>query len=38
LFEVCQRLDALADELACERITDTQTSEIASLHAAMALH
>jgi len=35
LFEVCQGLEALAGELACERITDTEIAEIGSLHAAM---
>ena len=35
LFEVCQGLEALAGELACERITDAEIAEIGSLHAAM---
>jgi DNA-binding GntR family transcriptional regulator len=38
LFEVCQGLEALAGELACERITDAQVAEIAASHAAMAQH
>jgi DNA-binding GntR family transcriptional regulator len=38
LFEVCQGLEALAGELACERITDAQIAEIAAAHAAMARH
>src|SRR5437762_12222501 len=38
LFEVCQGLEALAGELACERITDAQIGEIAAAHAAMAQH
>ena len=38
LFEVCQGLEALAGELACERITDTQVAEIAASHAMMAQH
>jgi DNA-binding GntR family transcriptional regulator len=38
LFEVCQGLEALAGELACERITDTGIGEIAAAHAAMARH
>jgi DNA-binding GntR family transcriptional regulator len=38
LFEVCQGLEALAGELACERITDAEIDEIASAHAAMAHH
>lgn len=38
LFEVCQGLEALAGELACERITETQTGEIAAAHDAMAQH
>ncbi|HWX05625.1 MAG TPA: GntR family transcriptional regulator, partial [Bradyrhizobium sp.] len=29
LFEVCQGLEALAGELACERITDAEIDEIA---------
>ena len=38
LFEVCQGLEALAGELACERITDAGIGEIAAAHAAMARH
>lgn len=38
LFEVCQGLEALAGELACERISDAQLSEIAAAHAAMVEH
>jgi DNA-binding GntR family transcriptional regulator len=38
LFEVCQGLEALAGELACERITDAQIAEIAAAHSAMAGH
>jgi DNA-binding GntR family transcriptional regulator len=35
LFEVCQGLEALAGELACERISDAEVSEIATAHEAM---
>jgi DNA-binding GntR family transcriptional regulator len=38
LFEVCQGLEALAGELACERIGDAEITEIADTHAAMAQH
>jgi len=38
LFEVCQGLEALAGELACERITDAEIAEIASAHAMMTQH
>jgi DNA-binding GntR family transcriptional regulator len=38
LFEVCQGLEALAGELACERITDDEIAEVAAAHAAMAQH
>ncbi len=38
LFEVCQGLEALAGELACERITEEEIGEIAAAHAAMAHH
>jgi len=38
LFEVCQGLEALAGELACERITDKEITEIASAHTAMTQH
>jgi DNA-binding GntR family transcriptional regulator len=36
LFEVCQGLEALAGELACERITDAEIAKVAAAHAAMA--
>jgi DNA-binding GntR family transcriptional regulator len=35
LFEVCQGLEALAGELACERISDARVAEIAAVHADM---
>jgi DNA-binding GntR family transcriptional regulator len=35
LFEVCQGLEALAGELACERITQAELDEICSAHNAM---
>jgi len=38
LFEVCQGLEALAGELACERITDAEIAEVAAAHAAMVRH
>ncbi len=38
LFEVCQGLEALAGELACERISDTQVEKIGNLHEDMARH
>ncbi|WGS23921.1 FCD domain-containing protein [Bradyrhizobium sp. ISRA463] len=38
LFEVCQGLEALAGELACERITNGEIDEIAATHAAMVQH
>lgn len=38
LFEVCQGLEALAGELACERIGDAEVDEIATAHAAMVQH
>src|SRR6516162_1982722 len=38
LFEVCQGLEALAGELACERIGDRQLSEIETVHADMVRH
>jgi DNA-binding GntR family transcriptional regulator len=38
LFEVCQGLEALAGELACERITDAQIDTIAAAHIAMVQH
>src|SRR6185312_16854533 len=36
LFEVCQGLEALAGELACERISDDEIAEVAAAHTAMA--
>jgi DNA-binding GntR family transcriptional regulator len=38
LFEVCQGLEALAGELACERITDAEIAAVGATHAAMAQH
>lgn len=38
LFEVCQGLEALAGELACERVSDNQLEEVAAAHAAMVQH
>ena len=38
LFEVCQGLEALAGELACERITDAEIADVAAAHAAMPRH
>jgi DNA-binding GntR family transcriptional regulator len=38
LFEVCQGLEALAGELACEHISDVQLAEIEVAHAEMARH
>ncbi len=38
LFEVCQGLEALAGELACERISDDEIAEVAAAHTAMAQH
>src|SRR3989440_9013477 len=38
LFEVCQGLEALAGELACERITDEQVSEIGRVDSEMTQH
>ena len=38
LFEVCQGLEALAGELACERITDAEIEAIAAAHTAMVQH
>jgi len=38
LFEVCQGLEALAGELACERVSDADIGAIASAHAAMVQH
>jgi DNA-binding GntR family transcriptional regulator len=38
LFEVCQGLEALAGELACERISNQELASICKLHAAMTRH
>jgi DNA-binding GntR family transcriptional regulator len=38
LFDVCQGLEALAGELACERIADAQLAAIGKMHAAMVQH
>ena len=38
LFEVCQGLEALAGELACERVSDEELAAISKVHAAMARH
>jgi DNA-binding GntR family transcriptional regulator len=38
LFEVCQGLEALAGELACERIGDAEVDEIAAANEAMVQH
>lgn len=38
LFEVCQGLEALAGELACERISNEELAAISKMHAAMAQH
>jgi DNA-binding GntR family transcriptional regulator len=38
LFEVCQGLEALAGELACDRISDAEIAEIAAAHEAMVQH
>lgn len=38
LFEVCQGLEALAGELACERISEAGIGAIAAAHAAMVRH
>jgi len=38
LFEVCEGLEALAGELACQRISETQVAEIAVLHQTMIAH
>jgi DNA-binding GntR family transcriptional regulator len=38
LFEVCQGLEALAGELACERISNEELAAIGKMHAAMAQH
>src|SRR5215216_5943340 len=38
LFDVCEGLEAIAGELACQRISDQALAEIAALHAEMARH
>lgn len=38
LFEVCQGLEALAGELACERMSTEQLKEVTTAHAAMVQH
>lgn len=38
LFEVCQGLEALAGELACERISDKAIDAVAKAHAEMVKH
>jgi DNA-binding GntR family transcriptional regulator len=38
LFEVCQGLEALAGELACERISDVEIGVIAAAHDEMVRH
>ena len=38
LFEVCQGLEALAGELACERITPAELDEVRNAHNAMVEH
>lgn len=38
LFEVCQGLEALAGELACERVSNEELAAISKVHAAMARH
>jgi DNA-binding GntR family transcriptional regulator len=38
LFEVCEGLEALAGELACQRITDAEAQHIETLHIAMLEH
>lgn len=38
LFEVCQGLEALAGDLACERIADAECAEIAATHTEMVDH
>jgi len=38
LFEVCQGLEALAGELACERIGDAEIAAVAESHADMVEH
>jgi DNA-binding GntR family transcriptional regulator len=38
LFEICQGLEALAGELACERVSEAELESIAQLNAAMVGH
>src|SRR6201990_3657460 len=38
LFEVCQGLEALAGELACERISEEEITGIAAAHSSMVQH
>lgn len=38
LFEVCEGLEAMAGELACQRISDGELKAIAELHAGMVAH
>jgi DNA-binding GntR family transcriptional regulator len=38
LFEVCEGLEAIAGELACQRITEEELAEIADLHKDMERH
>ena len=38
LLEVCAGLEAIAGELACQRISDAQLARIVDLHAEMAAH
>lgn len=38
LFEVCEALEAVAGELACQRISDEALAGIAAVHAAMSAH
>jgi DNA-binding GntR family transcriptional regulator len=38
LFEVCEALEAVAGELACQRITDEEVQAIAAAQATMAMH
>jgi len=38
LFEVCEGLESLAGELACQRISDAQIAALRDLHTAMVAH
>jgi DNA-binding GntR family transcriptional regulator len=38
LFEVCEGLEALAGELACQRITEAEAQAVEALHRAMVEH